>query len=352
MLEKKRKESITVYCNTTIVSMNMDLWLKEMTASKENKPLPILSFPAIQLVDYSMKDLVTNAVAQGETIRALLNRVDMPAAIMFMDLSVEAEAFGSPVAITDDDVPTVTDRILVTDEDIDSLKVPKVGDARTQIYIDAVKETKKRVTDRPTIAGVIGPFTLAGRLFDMTEIMIKSMIEPEAVKKVLEKITVFLIDYVKALKEAGANGVCIAEPAAGLLSPDLNKDFSVPFNKQIVDAVQDETFTVIYHNCGNIDPLIDDILKIGAKALHFGNETVMDEIIQVIPTDVIVMGNIDAAAEFRHGTPQSIAEVTKDVLSKCSKHPNFVLSSGCDIPCQTSFDNIDAFFKAASAYCS
>ncbi len=330
----------------------MDLWLEEIKTAKIKKPLPILSFPAIQLVDYSMKDLVTNSVAQGKAIRALLDRVDMPAAIMFMDLSVEAEAFGSPVAITDDDVPVVTDRILVTDEDIDNLKIPKVGDARTQIYIDAVKETKKRVTDRPTIAGVIGPFTLAGRLFDMTEIMIMSMIEPEAVEKALKKITAFLIDYVKALKEAGADGVCIAEPAAGLLSPDLNQEFSVPYNKQIVDAVQDEEFTVMYHNCGNVDPLIEDIVKIGAKVLHFGNETVMDKIIQLIPKDVIVMGNIDAAVEFRHGTPQSIAEVTKDVISKCSAYPNFVLSSGCDIPSQTSFDNIDAFFEAASEFIS
>ncbi len=61
---------------------------------------------------------------------------------------------------------------------------------------------------------------------------------------------------------------------------------------------------------------------------------------KVIPNDVIVTGNIDAAAEFRHGAPQSIAEVTKDVLSKCSKHPNFVLSPGCDIPFQTSISTL------------
>ena len=45
------------------------------------------------------------------------------------------------------------------------------------------------------------------------------------VETVLEKVTEFLIAYTKAFKEAGANGVVMAEPAAGLLSPSLMDDF-------------------------------------------------------------------------------------------------------------------------------
>ena len=34
---------------------------------------------------------------------------------------------------------------------------------RTGIYLDAIAEAKKLITDRPVFAGVIGPFSLAGR---------------------------------------------------------------------------------------------------------------------------------------------------------------------------------------------
>ena len=34
------------------------------------------------------------------------------------------------------------------------------------------------------------------------------------------------------------------------------------------------------------------------------------------------------------------------LVNKCAHYENFVLSSGCDIPPESSFDNIDAFFKA------
>lgn len=331
--------------------MNMVKWLEDICAAEVKKPLPILSFPAVQLVDEGIEELVRDADVQAKTLRALVDRYnDMPASVMFMDLSVEAEAFGSPVEFSVDDVPNVTDSILKNDEDVDAMQMPKIGTARTQVFIDAVTKTKEAIPDRPCIAGAAGPFTLAGRLFDMTEIMIRSMMAPEIVKKALGVITEFLIDYVKALKDAGADGVCIAEPAAGLLSPALNAEFSVPYNKQIVDAVQDDNFIVIYHNCGNIDPLIDDILKIGAKALHFGNETVMEEIMKAIPEDIVVMGNIDPAVELRSGTPESISAATRDLLEKCSKFPNFVLSSGCDIPMQTPFANMDAFFETAKAF--
>jgi len=67
----------------------------------------------------------------------------------------------------------------------------------------------------------------------------------------LEKATSFLIAYAQAFKDVGANGIIITEPAAGLLSPLMCASFSFEYIKKIVDAVQDDHFMVILHNCGN-----------------------------------------------------------------------------------------------------
>ena len=344
--------SVDILAPAVSCTKNMDMyqWLEDIKAAKTKKPVPLLSFPGIQLIGSGIDDLVKDGHLQAKCLKALADKYDMGAVVMFMDLSVEAEAFGSPVVFSDDDVPSVSSNILKTDDDIDNMQIPEMGAARTGESIRAVREIKTLVTDKPILAGAIGPFTLAGRLLDMTEIMIKSMIEPEAVIKVLEKCTQFLITYINAFKEAGADGVIIAEPAAGLLSPPLNAQFSVPFNKQIVDAVQDENFIVVYHNCGTVVPLIDDVLTIGAKAIHLGNSTDMEAILPKIPSEIVVMGNIDPSGEFRHGTPESMAAATSDLLAKCGGYGNFVLSSGCDIPPQSPFSAIDAFFSAAQAY--
>ena len=222
---------------------------------------------------------------------------------------------------------------------------------RTGIYLDAIAEAKKLITDRPVFAGVIGPFSLAGRLVDVTEAMILCFEDPDMLKTVLEKCTQFLVDYIKKYKEVGADGVVIAEPLAGLLSPDLAAEFSHPYIKRIVDACQDENFIIVYHNCGNgTIRMLDGIVGTGCKAYHFGNAIDMRDLMPHMPSDCIAMGNIDPAGEFLNGTEQSVYDVTSALLRDCGKYPNFVLSSGCDIPPRTPWKNIDAFFRAAKDY--
>ena len=333
--------------------MNIKKWLNEMLESEVKRALPVLSFPSIQLMDISVIDLISNSDNQANGMKLIADKCNTGAALSMMDLSVEAEAFGATIKFSDDEVPTVIGKLLESEEDVNTLKVPEIGAGRTGIYIEAINKACKLITDRPVLAGVIGPFSLSGRLMDMTEIMCNCYTNPDMVKATLEKTTEFIIKYIQAFKSAGANGVVIAEPAAGLLSPDLNTEFSVPYVKTIVDSVQDDEFVVIYHNCGNVIPLIDQILEIGAGAYHFGNAIEMDELLANVPSNVLVMGNIDPSTEFRNGTPAGIREKTLELMEKCCpKHKNFIISSGCDIPPMASWENIMSFFEAVNEYYS
>ena len=329
---------------------NMTNWINELKTAKIKKAMPVLSFPCITLMDITVKELISDSNVQAQGMKMIAEKCDTAASVSMMDLSVEAEAFGSAISVPDDEVPTVVGRIIESPEDAEALAVPNVGAGRTALYVSAIKKAAEEITDRPVFAGVIGPFSLAGRLMDMTEIMVNCYVEPEMVHTTLQKTTDFIIKYIKAFKEAGANGVVIAEPAAGLLSPELNKDFSVPYVKRIVEAVTDDSFILIYHNCGNTIPLIDDILSIGANAYHFGNAIDMSELAKLIPSDVVFMGNVDPAGEFRNGTVESITAATKKVLDACARYSNFVPSSGCDIPPLAKWENINAFFKTVEEF--
>lgn len=332
--------------------MNMKKWMEELREASVKKAMPVLSFPSVQLMGISVKELISSSDLQAEGMKRIADRVDSAASVSMMDLSVEAEAFGSKVKVSDDEVPTVIGRIVETEEDAEALAIPTVGTARTGLYVEAIQKACTLITDRPVFAGVIGPYSLSGRLLDVSEIMILCYEEPDMVHTVLEKTTAFLIDYIKAYKTTGAGGVVIAEPLAGLLSPSLMHEFAAPYMKQIVDAVQDDEFLVIYHNCGGAVPgLVADIVSSGAAAYHFGNAVDMKEMLEKMPSDVVVMGNIDPAGEFRNGTPESIYHATTELMEKCcTAHPNFVISSGCDIPPMAKWENIDAFFSAVKDF--
>lgn len=330
---------------------NMAQWLSAQLEAPIKKALPILSFPAVQLMGISVKELINSSDAQARGMQLVAERTDAAASVSLMDLSVEAECFGSTIRVSDDEVPTVVGSIVSSEEEARSLEVPSIGTGRTGLYIEAIEKAVELIQDRPVFAGVIGPFSLAGRLMDVTEAMIYCYEEPDMVHILLEKATEFIIAYCAAYKETGADGVVIAEPLAGLLSPALAAEFSAPYVKRIVDAVQDDTFLVIYHNCGNCTiQQIESILSIGAAAYHFGNAIDMAEMMTHIPAKTIAMGNVDPAGEFRNGTPASIREATWKVMSACCQYSNFVISSGCDIPPLSRWENIDAFFAAVAEF--
>jgi uroporphyrinogen decarboxylase len=148
-----------------------------------------------------------------------------------------------------------------------------------------------------------------------------------------------------ALKEAGANGVVMAEPAAGLLSNDDCIEFSSKYVKEIVDRVQDDSFSVVLHNCGNTGHCTQAMVMTGAAAYHFGNKCRMAEVIKEVPPTALAMGNIDPVSVFKEGTPEQMRTAVRQLLDEMKDYPNFVLSSGCDTPPHTPEENIEAFFE-------
>lgn len=328
--------------------MNLHQFLRD-AARDSRGALPILSFPAAQKLNVTVDQLVKSSELQAQAMACIAAETKTLAAISLMDLSVEAEAFGAKVCFFDNEVPAITGQLISDEEGAKALMVPSLDAGRIPVCVEGVRLAKQRITDKPLLAGMIGPFSLAGRLMDVTEVLFICRDDPDAVHTVLEKATEFLIHYGQAMKKAGADGIMMAEPLAGILSPKMAKSFSVPYVKQIIDALQDESFAVIYHNCGNsVHNMLELLFTQGAAAYHFGNVTDMTEVMQKAPADILCMGNIDPVSQFVQGTPESMRAATITLLDACGKYDNFILSSGCDIPSHANWENIHAFFEAAN----
>lgn len=331
-------------------NINMRQWAQNIIADKKRTALPIMTHPGIELIGKRVIDAVTDGQTHFEAIRALSGKYPSVAATVIMDLTVEAEAFGCKLTFADDDVPTVSERLLSSPEDIENLKVPSLDAGRIGEYLKANRLAAESIDDKPLFSGFIGPFSLAGRLYDMSEIMMLPYIDPVAAAKLLQKCTDFIIEYGKALKATGANGVVIAEPAAGLLSNEDCLQFSSVYVKQIVDALQDDHFAVILHNCGNRGQCTEAMLATGAIGYHFGNAIDMAETIAQLPADVLCLGNLDPVGVFKMGTPESIEKDAAALLEQLADYPNFVISSGCDTPPNVPQANVEAFYRAVEKY--
>lgn len=328
----------------------MNEWIKSVLDQPKRIAIPIMTHPGIEMIGESVLSAVTNGDVHFEAIKALAETYPSAATTVIMDLTVEAEAFGCEINFTEDEVPAVSKRLVYDAETIEALQIPTLEKGRVPEYIKANKLTAEYVSEKPVLTGCIGPYSLAGRLYDMTEIMTAIYIDPESIHLLLEKCTQFIKDYCIALKETGVNGIVIAEPAAGLLGNDECMEYSSKYIKTIIDEIQDENFKVILHNCGNTGQCTQAMLSTGAAGYHFGNAMNMVSALKDCPQDVLVMGNLNPVGVLKMMTPEKVKTETLKLLEQTASFPNFVLSSGCDMPPFVPKANIEAFFNALNQF--
>lgn len=321
-----------------------------MLQKKKRLAIPIMTHPGIELIGSTVRKAVTDGQVHADAICALNEAFPAAAVTAIMDLTVEAEAFGAEIRFSENEIPNVIGRLVNDADEVAALGVPGLDKGRVQEYLKANRLVAARVQDKPVYGGCIGPFSLAGRLFDLSELMMSMYMEPETVTALLEKCTDFLSAYVRAMKETGISGVVMAEPAAGLISNDDCLQYCTPYVKQIIDDVQDDSFKVILHNCGNTGHCTDAMVRSGAWALHFGNRADMVEALKACPPELPVLGNIDPVGIFQQASPEQVYTAVSALLEKTAPYDNFILSSGCDVPPHTPVDNIKAFYRALADY--
>ncbi len=312
--------------------------------------MPIGAYAGLALTGARVRDVVTDSEAQVASVLALHERLGTPSLLTAMDLSAEAEAFGASVRLTDDEIPAVLGRLVRSAGEVADLGHPVPGDGRTRVHLEAATDLVAADCGL-VLGGMIGPFSLAARLFGVAEALEATLSEPATIHAILVQVTPFLIDYARSFRDLGAAGVIVAEPAAGLLSPRGLAAFSVPYVRRIVEAVQDERFSVVLHNCGAKPVHLERTLECGADAYHFGAP--MDLAAAVARADgrAVICGNVDPT--FIHDGPPDVVHsaaerLLRDVASADGSGA-FVLSSGCDLPPGTPLENVAALCRAVEA---
>ena len=331
------------------MKFNKKTFIQSILTDPRRKAIPIMTSPGMELLNAMPREVFQNGELQFRCIRSLAEALPMDAQLTFMDLSVEAEAFGCEIVFSDHENPTVAAPLADTAEKIAALAVPEVGSKRTAETLRCARLCAEHLA-RPTFGGLIGPYSLAGRLADMTEMMILAAAEPETAHLLLRKTTDFLREYIRAIKQTGVAGVMIAEPAAGLLSPEMCQEFAMDYLREIVAEVRDDSFLVILHNCGKTEKQVEAMLSTGADALHVGNAVDICDILPQVPENIPVMGNLDPVGVLKDMTPEQVADATTALLRRTAAFPNFVLSSGCDLPPGVPVRNMHAFLNALKEY--
>ncbi len=321
--------------------------LNEYTQTFGRTPvMPLMGYPGTRLTNTSIKLNEFNWGVHAWTLQTLYRRFKPDGIFLLMDLAVEASGMGLQVRFPLMDSPSVEIHPVEEESDLDQFhSVDVLKDGRTYSFIETMQLVQQMVPENE-IGGayVAGPFTLAGLLCGANDIGMNVMIKRDLVLQVLQMATSCITRYALALEDAGADMVMILDPLAVMLGPDQFDEFAGRFASIIISALKDAM--PVYHVCGDTMHLIEKFGQLGAHGLSLDTDVDLAEAANRVPSDCVLMGNIDAVSLMRKGDPEEVREAVLRLREEMAPHPNFILSTGCDLPQDTPFENIDAFIKA------
>lgn len=270
------------------------------------------------------------------------------------DVAVEAEAIGSQLEYPEQAPPHLIRPALELPESAPFLRKPHpLKDGRMPVVVRAtqlcVREAGKEAFIGPF---TMGPFNCASQVRGVENLLTDVLDRPGFVGELLDFCTEVLLDYGKALIDAGADAVFLGEAlcSPGMISPKYYRDTVAPRQKRLIgDLKKYGAGFVLLHICGNVKRILPDMLETGADILDLDWQMDMGESKQAAEGKAALRGNLDPSAALLSGTPELVYERSVEVIRAAGSGGGLILGSGCDVAPGTPEANLDAMLAAARA---
>ena len=309
-----------------ICSMNLqnDLLLRAAKGEKtERTPVWLMRqagriLPEYRKVRASVSGFIelaqTPELAAEVTIQPV-DLLDVDAAIIFSDILVIPEAMGLAYEMVEKRGPHFPETVK-TEADLKKLRVADPEESLAYVT-EAIKIVKNDLNGRVPLIGFAGaPWTIfaymiqggGSKTFSQAKAMLYT--NPKLSHQLLQLITDSTIAYLKAQIKAGADLVQVFDSWAGILSQQQYRIFSLPYLKQIADAVQEVPKTIFAKDAHGA---VADLNQLDYQTI--GLDWTMDPIAvrKQVGMNKTLQGNLDPCVLY--GDKATIQKHTRQMLA-------------------------------------
>jgi len=205
-----------------------------------------------------------------------------------------------------------------------------------------------------------GLFEMHQRVRGMTNSMIDPMLYPINSDRLIGKLADLKIEFWDAaLDELGdvvdivGEGDDYGTQDSQLISPDSFREYYKPHFSRVIKFIKEKSpkLKIIFHSCGNVRPIIPDLIEMGADILNpvHINATGMEP--QQLNKDfgksiVFWGGGIDTQRVLPKGTKEEIYDHVKANIDALAPGGGFVFSTVHNVQAEVSAENFIAMHKA------
>jgi len=256
----------------------------------------------------------------------------------------EASAFGADVELAYDRVPACRAPLLASYADWNKLALWDPWEkVRTRDRLLAVQLYREKVGGYYRIVGWIeGAAASAAQLRGVASFLEDTMTEPQATRDLLEITAQAAIRFAFAQLEAGADMIGLGDAVCSLLSPRAYREFGLPYEQRIIQAIHNAGGKVKLHICGNTTRHLADMAKTGADIVDVDWMAPYAEAIRLM-RGVSVNGNFDPVGVLLQGTAEQVAEAAR--ACHAARDERSMISAGCEVPVGTPAENLLAHYR-------
>jgi len=328
--------------------------------------MPILHSGLPPIFGVPMGNFFTSAETMADVIVRGLRTFGYDGVQLSLGVTGEVEALGATVDQPLDAAPILRQHLLPDLTDLRALEAlrdrashhaPAQG-GRMPLYCEAVARTREATGDEAFVLAMLrGPLLTASQLCGVESLLLAMITAPEAVVQVLEFTTDVALQLGKWLRHSGAHGLILGEATCSpnFISPKHYRGLVHSQHRALIQDLRRAGWQHVgLHICGNVAPIMDDIISTGATFMDVDYQVPAARAKCLADNRIALRGNLDPSSVFRFGSPDDVRRETtaliENLAGAATDGPNsWILSSGCDIPPGTPAENISAFVEAATA---
>jgi MtaA/CmuA family methyltransferase len=177
----------------------------------------------------------------------------------------------------------------------------------------------------------------------MNNVMMDLVRQPAWLKELLERCVEVEIAFAVAQMQAGAHIIGLGDAVASQISPAMYREFALPYEQCIFEAVRARGGIARLHICGNTTHLLPDMALSGAHIVDLDWMVDLRKAARILQ-GLAVCGNLDPVAVFLQGTPEQVREGV--LANAAAGGPRWISAAGCEIPDLTPAENLRAQSQA------
>jgi [methyl-Co(III) methanol-specific corrinoid protein]:coenzyme M methyltransferase len=349
---KKKKEK-----NKMATDLNSKERVFKVLRKEKVDRLPVFSgmgnitVHGLEKYGWKFPEIHTDANKMAKMAASTYQLFGFECAVVPFDMGVEAEVLGSKVNYYTQQAeilyPTIIEHPAEKVEDLEvrvPSDLPKAG--RIPLVTEAIRLLRKEMGDRVAIGSwVLGPYTLAGQLVDLSNLAKAAFKKTELVSQILRKLAGYLVQIIKIYRTAGADYITVREMGAGpdILSPRMFQNLVQPHLKRIFDQIESPK---ILHICGDTNAIVDQMASCGADAISVEKKNKVAETRKKLGSDALIFGELDAYGVLVQGKPEDVERAVKEAVDGGVN----AIWPGCDIWPTVPKENMITLMNAAKKY--